>query len=111
MIVGSGNDVGRSLRHALFLSAAVRRPSAACKSSWAANLDGMHRSAQFVDEANLSQLPPYWRVGAHAAVEWGRFSVIVYIDNLFDNRSLETAQHTVDPGRSEGFAPARGILA
>jgi outer membrane receptor protein involved in Fe transport len=107
----SGNDVGRSPRHVLFLSAEVRQPFAGDKNSWFAGLDGLYRSARFVDEANLSQLPAYWRVGARVGVDWERFSVMAYVDNLFDNRNIETAQRTVDPGRPEGFAPSRGILA
>lgn len=107
----TGNDVGRSPRHVLFLSAEVRQPLNQGKGSWFANLDGLYRSARFVDEANLSQLPAYWRANARIGVDWERFSVIAYVDNLFDNRTIETAQRTVDPGRPEGFAPSRGILA
>lgn len=107
----SGNDVGRNPRHALFLSAEVRQPFDGGAGSWFVNMDGLYRSKRFVDEANLSQLPAYWRASARAGVEWDKFSVIAYVDNVFDNRTVETAQRTVDPGRSEGFAPARGILA
>ncbi|MFN4114239.1 MAG: TonB-dependent receptor [Sphingomonadaceae bacterium] len=107
----SGNAVGRSPRHALNLSAEVRQPFGTGKGGWFANLDGLYRSARFVDEANLSRLPGYWRVGARAGIEWGQFTVMAYVDNLFDSRTIETAQRTVDPGRTEGFAPSRGILA
>lgn len=107
----SGNDVGRSPRHTLFLSAEARFPLSDDNTSLFANFDGLYRSARFVDEANLSRLPAYWRVGARIGVDWERFSVMAYVDNLFDNRTIETAQRTVDPGRTEGFAPSRGILA
>lgn len=107
----SGNDVGRSPRHALFLSSEVRRPIRGTGASGFINLDGLYRSARFVDEANLSRLPAYWRANLRVGLEWQHFSVIAYVDNLFDNRVIETAQRTVDPGRPEGFAPSRGILA
>lgn len=107
----SGNDVGRSPRHTLFLSAEARQSLADGETSVFANVDGLYRSARFVDEANLSQLPAYWRVGAQAGIEWENISLMAYVDNLFDDRTIETAQRTVDPGRTEGFAPSRGILA
>ncbi len=107
----SGNDVGKSPRHALFLSAEVRQPFNAEGDSWFLALNSLARSSRFVDESNLARLPGTWRVGARAGVEWQRLSVTAYVDNLFDDRTIETAQRTVDPGRSEGFAPARGILA
>ena len=89
----------------------MRQPFASGKGNWFANLDGLYRSTRFVDEANLSRLPGYWRVGARAGIEWEQFTVMAYVDNLFDSRTIETAQRTVDPGRTEGFAPSRGILA
>ncbi len=107
----SGNDVGRSPRHSVFLSAEARRPFNSNNDSVFVALNGLGRSSRFVDEANLSRLPGYWRVGARAGIEWKRISITAYVDNLLDNRTIETAQRTVDPGRSEGFAPARGILA
>lgn len=107
----SGNDVGRSPRHTLFLSAEARKDLAGGDTSIFANFDGLYRSARFVDEANLSTLPAYWRVGARVGADWKNFSVMAYVDNLFDDRTIETAQRTVDPGRTEGFVPTRGILA
>jgi len=107
----SGNDVGKSPRHALFMSAEVRQAFNADADSWFIAVNSLLRSSRFVDESNLARLPGYWRVGARAGVEWKRVSVTAYVDNLFDDRTIETAQRTVDPGRSEGFAPARGILA
>ena len=89
----------------------MRQPVNAAGDSWFLALNGLGRSSRFVDESNLARLPGYWRIGARAGVEWRRVSVTVHVDNLFDNRTIETAQRTVDPGRSEGFAPARGILA
>ncbi|KEO89766.1 hypothetical protein EH31_11465 [Erythrobacter longus] len=107
----SGNDVGRSPRHTLFLTGEVRRPLKSEGSSWFVNMDGLYRSSRFVDEANLSRLPGYWRVGARVGVDFGNYTVMAYVDNLFDDRTIETAQRVVDPGRTEGFAPSRGILA
>lgn len=107
----SGNDVGRSPRHALFLTAEARKKFNNDGDSVFLALNGLARSSRFVDESNLARLPGYWRVGARAGVEWKRITVTAYVDNLLDDRTIETAQRTVDPGRSEGFAPARGILA
>ncbi len=107
----SGNDVGRSPRHAVFLTGEVRQPLGSSGASWFTILNGQGRSQRFVDEANLSTLPGYWRVGARIGVEWRNSSILAYVDNIFDNRTIETTQRTVDPGRSEGFAPARALLA
>ena len=107
----SGNDVGKSPRHALFLSAEARRPFNANGDSLFLGFNSLIRSSRFVDEANLARLPGYARVGLRAGADWRRFSLTAYVDNLLDNRTIETAQRTVDPGRPEGFAPGRAILA
>jgi iron complex outermembrane recepter protein len=107
----SGNMVGRSPKHALNMAAEYRQPFGSARDNWFVMANALYRSDRFTDESNLSVIPAYWRVGLRAGVEWGGLSVTAYVDNLFDNRTIESAQRNVDFGRPEGFAPGRSVIA
>ncbi len=103
----SGRQVGRSPKHSLNMMAEVRYPVGKASVFFEAN--ALYRSKRFTDESNLAFMPEYWRAGLRAGVDIGSLQVTGYIDNLFDNRRIETAQRNVDFGRPEGFAPGRGF--
>lgn len=107
----SGNLVGKSPRHALNLSGEFRMPFGAERDSWFIGANARYRSRRFTDESNLAFLPEYWRVDLRAGVEWRNLSLTAYVDNVFDDRTIESSQRNVDFGRPEGFAPGRGFLA
>lgn len=107
----SGNQVGRSPKHAVNMSAEYRMPFGTSRDNWFVQANALYRSDRFTDESNLAVIPSYWRVGLRAGVEWGGFNVTAFVDNLFDNRTIESAQRNVDFGRPEGFAPGRSIIA
>lgn len=107
----SGNFVGRTPKHALNFGGEYRRPFGTGRNSWFFGANALYRSERFVDESNLATLPSYWRVGLRAGVDVGGLSVTGFIDNLFDNRNIETAQRNIDFGTPEGFAPGRSVLA
>ncbi len=107
----SGNWVGKSPRHALNLSAEYRQPFGGDRDSWFVEANGLYRSKRYTDESNLAYLPDYWRFGARAGVDWQGLSLTAYVDNIFDNKRIESAQRNVDFGRPEGFAPGRGFTA
>ncbi len=107
----SDNLVGKSPRHALNLSADWRVPFGAERDALFLGANARYRSKRFTDESNLAFLPEYWRVDLRAGVEWKQVMVMAYVDNLFDDRTVESAQRNVDFGRPEGFAPGRGFLA
>ena len=107
----SGNFVGKSPRHAINLSAEYRQPFGAERDSWFVEATALYRSKRYTDESNLASLPEYWRAGARAGIDWQGLSLTAYIDNIFDNRRIESAQRNVDFGRPEGFAPGRGFTA
>ena len=107
----SGNQVGRSPRHALNMAAEYRQPFGSGRDNWFLVANALYRSDRFTDESNLSILPSYWRVGLRAGLELGGLSVTAFVDNLFDNRTIESAQRNIDFGRPEGFAPGRSIIA
>lgn len=107
----SGNFVGRTPKHALNMGAEYRGQLGSGRDNWFIGANALYRSSRFVDESNLATLPSYWRVGLRAGVDIGGLSVTGYIDNLFDNRAIETAQRNIDFGTPEGFAPGRSVLA
>jgi outer membrane receptor protein involved in Fe transport len=107
----SGNFVGRTPKHALNMAAEYRGQIGTGRDGWFVGANALYRSERFVDESNLATLPSYWRVGLRAGVDLGGLSVTGYIDNLFDNRNIESAQRNIDFGKPEGFAPGRSVLA
>jgi len=108
----SGNFVGRTPKHAVNLGAEYRGQIGSGRGDgWFVGANALFRSERFVDESNLATLPAYWRVGLRAGLDLKGFSFTAYVDNLFDNRNIESAQRNIDFGRPEGFAPGRSILA
>ena len=107
----SGQAVGRSPKHALNVAAEYRQPFGSARDSWFVTANAMYRSDRFTDESNLAIIPHYWRVGLRAGIDLGGLSVTAYVDNLFDNRTIESAQRNINFGLPEGFAPGRSILA
>ncbi len=107
----SHNAVGRSPRHALNMSAEFRQPIGSGRDNWFVEANSLYRSERFTDESNLATLPAYWRVGLRAGIEWRGVTVTAYVDNLFDDDNIESAQRNVDFGRPEGFAPGRSVIA
>ncbi len=106
----NGKKVGKSPRHALNFEGELRLPFGA-DNAWFVNVNALYRSKRFTDESNLAFLPEYWRLGARAGVDIGRLSLLVFVNNLLDDRTIESAQRNIDFGRPEGFAPGRGFIA
>jgi outer membrane receptor protein involved in Fe transport len=106
----SGNKVGKSPKHALNFEAELRMPFGD-SNAWFVGANALYRSKRFTDESNLAYLPDYWRVGLRAGVDIGRFSVLAFVNNLLDDRTIETSQRNIDFGRPEGFAPGRAFIA
>ncbi|QMW22878.1 TonB-dependent receptor [Sandaracinobacteroides saxicola] len=107
----SGNVVGKSPKHSLNLGATWRQGFGSGRDNWFLQADASHRSKRFTDESNLAFLPGYWRMNLRAGIEVAGFSVTAYLDNVFDDRRIESAQRNVDFGRPEGFAPGRAFIA
>lgn len=108
----SGNKVGKSPRNAWNVSAEWRQQIAG-DLDWFTQVSGIYRSQRFLDEANLAYLPSYSLVNLRFGLENANLSVTAYIDNLFDDDKIKSAQRTVDLGNPDGFpafAPGRGYL-
>ena len=106
----SGKTVGKSPKHALNLSATFSQEFGT-DSNWFIETNALYRSKRFTDESNLASLPSYWVAGAKVGVEFGKYSVTAYVDNLFNSRKIKSAQRLIDFGNPEGFAPGRGFIA
>jgi len=107
----SGNAVSKTPEHALNFGALYRAALDRRGNSWFVELDGQYRSKRYVDEANLSWMPSYTNLDLRAGLEFDRFSVIGFVDNLTDEDTIRSAQRNVDPGNPEGFAPGRAVIA
>lgn len=107
----SGNDVAKSPRHALNFGALYRAPLGSGVNTWFVALDGQYRSKRYVDDANLSWTPSYTNFDLQVGIDFERFTVLGFVNNLTDDDTIRSAQRNIDPGRPEGFAPGRAIVA
>ena len=107
----SGNAVPKSPRHSLNIGALYRGPLGNRGNSWFVELMGQYRSKRYISEANRSWMPSYTNINLQAGLEFLNVSVIGFIDNLTDDDTIRSAQRNVDPGRPEGFAPGRALIA
>ena len=107
----SGNSVAKSPKHAFNFGASYRAPFGERGNHWFVELNGLYRSKRYVSEDNLAWMPSYTTYDLQAGLEFETFSVIGYVTNLTDDDTLRSAQRNVDPGRPEGFAPGRALIA
>lgn len=106
----SGNVPGRSPRHALNLDVRYRQPVTPTLDGFV-EVSSQFRSKRFLDETNLSTLASTWLFGVRAGLDHENWALWAYVDNLFDNDQIQTAQKFVDYANPDGFAPSRGVLA
>ncbi len=105
----SGNQVPKSPRHALNMSGLFRQDVGDASVFFEGTAS--YRSRRFVDDTNNVTLPSYWMAGAKVGAEIGNYSITMYVDNIFNNTKITSAQRVVDLGNPEGFAPGRGYIA
>lgn len=107
----SGNAVAKSPKHAVNLGALYRAPLGNSGNSWFVEFRGQYRSKRYVSEANLAWMPSYTNIDVQAGLEFERLAVIGFVTNATDDDTIRSAQRNVDPGRPEGFAPGRALIA
>ena len=107
----SGNRVAKNPKHAVNFGALYRAPLARTGNQWFVELTGMYRSRRYVDDANLSWTPSYTMFDLRAGIDFERFTLMAFVDNVTDDDTIRSAQRNIDPGRPEGFAPGRAIIA
>ncbi len=107
----SGNRVAKNPKHAINFGIFYRAPLGGSGHTWFAEVSGQYRSKRFLDEANRSWMPSYTNLDMQVGLEFDRFSVIGFVTNLTDDDTIRSAQRNVDPGRPEGFAPGRAVVA
>ncbi len=107
----SGNSVAKNARHSLNFGALYRAPLGNGGMSWFVGLNGQYRSKRYVDEANLSWMPSYTNLDLQAGIDFERFSLVGFVTNMTNDKTIRSAQRNIDSGRPEGFAPGRAIIA
>lgn len=107
----SGNQVGRSPRHALHGNLLLRQPLGIRGNYWFAGASSQYMSKRFTDESNRAWLPAYSLTDFQVGLEARRWTVTAFMKNAFDNDAIQTAQRNVDFGRPDGFAPGRAFNA
>jgi iron complex outermembrane recepter protein len=107
----SGNQVGRSPRHALHGTLLLRQPMGDRGNYWFAGASSQHMSRRFTDESNRAWLPAYSLTDFQVGIESRRWTATAFMKNAFDSDAIQTAQRNVDFGRPDGFAPGRAFNA
>lgn len=107
----SGNVVGRSPRHAINTTAEYRRALTPGGLHGFGQVSSVYRSRRFTDESNLVWLPAYSLTDVQVGLQTSHWTLALFVNNVFDNDRVQTAQRNVDLGRPDGFAPGRGFNA
>jgi iron complex outermembrane recepter protein len=107
----SGNEVGRSPKHALHGNVMLRQALGSQGNHWFAEASTQYMSERFTDESNRAWLPAYSLTDFQVGVEGARWTLTAFVKNAFDSDAIQTAQRNVDFGRPDGFAPGRAFNA
>jgi len=107
----SGNQVGRSPKHALHAGVLLRQPLGSQGRHWFVQGATQYQSLRYTDESNRAWLPAYSLTDVQAGLEGHRWTLTAFLNNALDSNAIQMAQRNVDFGRPDGFAPGRGFNA
>jgi outer membrane receptor protein involved in Fe transport len=68
-------------------------------------LSAQYRSKRYLSPDNLTWTPAYWNFDLRIGVQNERISIIGYVDNLFNDDKIKSAQSYGDPFIAPPFAP------
>jgi iron complex outermembrane receptor protein len=90
-----GNRLEGAARHSFVTSLNYRRPLVR---DWSLLADGdvQYRSRRYQDNTNQYYYSPYANVSIQLGVENTKYSILFYVNNLFDNESVQSAQSSGD---------------
>ncbi len=90
-----GNRLEGAARHSFVASLNYRRPLI---SDWnlLANGDVQYRSRRYQDNTNQYYYSPYANVNFQLGIENTKYTVLFYVNNTFDNESVQSAQSSGD---------------
>lgn len=100
----NGNQLEQSAKHAFTGSIGYSYPLA---NDWtlSTELSAQYRSKRYLSPDNLTWTPAYWNFDLRVGVENDRFSILAYVDNLFNDDKIKSAQSYGDPFIAPPFAP------
>lgn len=89
----AGNRLEKTPKHSLVASAGYSAPADFIMSgaSWFAEVDGIYQSRRYVDQSNARDLAGYWMADARAGITTDRWEVVLYVDNIFDDDTIKSA--------------------
>mgnify|MGYP001810789992 CR=1 FL=1 len=68
-------------------------------------LAAQYRSKRYLSPDNLTWTPSYWNFDLRVGVQNERISILAYVDNLFNDDKIKSAQSYGDPFIAPPFAP------
>ena len=91
----NGNRLEASARHSLVASLNYRAP---VSNDWnlLVNGDLQYRSRRFQDNTNQYWYAPYANVNLQLGVENSKYTIVLYVNNAFNNLSVQSAQSSGD---------------
>lgn len=94
----AGRKLENAPEHSLVLRSGYTAPAKGLSAmmsddvSWLIELDGRFQDERFLDAANRKWLDSYWLANFRIGLTAESWEVLLYIDNLFDDRTVKTAQ-------------------
>ncbi|MDX2143031.1 MAG: TonB-dependent receptor [Rhodospirillaceae bacterium] len=106
----NGNQLEQSAKHAFSAGVSYTAP---LTGDWdlVADLSAQYRSKRFQSPDNLIWLASYWNADAKIGVQNDAYSILAYVDNLFDDRKPKSAQTYGDPFISLSRGQSPPVLA
>jgi outer membrane receptor protein involved in Fe transport len=96
----SGNELEDVPEHSLNLNAQYIAPLFSSGFEWYIQGDYVYQDERYLEQWNDNQLDDYWLVNARAGIVNESWEAIFYVDNVFDDETVRTAQ--TGPGISTG---------
>ncbi|MDA5192887.1 TonB-dependent receptor [Govanella unica] len=89
----SGNKLEKTPKHSLVLGANYTASAEKLMSgaSWFVEANAIYQSRRFVDQSNLRTLGSYWMGDVRTGISTDRWDLTLYVDNLFDDRTVKSA--------------------
>jgi iron complex outermembrane receptor protein len=119
LVSRTGNEIERTPEHSLVFGGRYQRPLGIAGLDWFVGGDGIYQGERYIDESNTKKLDSYWLANIRLGVATGKWSLMVYVNNVFDDDTIRSGvdaggfvDATLTPGSFAGtFSPADVLVA
>lgn len=88
-----GNKLEKTPEHSLVATASytTSAENIIAGARWFAEVDGIYQAKRFIDQSNVRTLDGYWMSDVRFGLTSDHWSVTLYVDNVFDDRTVKSA--------------------